>query len=137
MAPPRSWDGDYGIMLNGILKKCGIWMESGSSHLDGNGTTNLMTWMEFLSKQCYLKLPNNKSVHCSKLVTVPLIKICKNGTNKMNVANRRQFSPCMICGGQRGIRADFCQINSVLCFQYHSIWVLYLYIFKYHGRFVL
>jgi len=24
MAPPRSWDGDYGIMLNGILEKCGM-----------------------------------------------------------------------------------------------------------------
>jgi len=55
MAPPRNWDGDCGIMLNGILKKCGTWMENGSSHWDGNGTTNLMTRIEFLSKLCYLK----------------------------------------------------------------------------------
>ena len=63
--------------------------------------------------------------------------MCRNGTNKLNVANRRKFSPCVICGGQRGIGADFCQINSVFCSQYHSTWVPYSYIFKYHGRFVV
>jgi len=84
-------------------------MENGSNHWDGNETMNSMMRMEFLSKLCYLKLLKKKSAHCSQLVRVPLIQIYKNGTNKMNVANRRKFSPCMICGGQRGTGADFCQ----------------------------
>jgi len=33
--------------------------------------------------------------------------------------------------------ADFCQINSVFCSQYHSTFVPYSYIFKYHGRAVV
>jgi len=77
-------------------------MENGRSHWDGNETTNSMTRTEFLSKLRYLKFLNKKSAQCSKLVRVPLIKMCKNGTNKLNVANRRKFSSCMICGGQRG-----------------------------------
>ena len=105
--------------------------------LGGNEITNLVTRMKFLFKLCYLKLLNKKSTHCSKLVRVRLMKICKKSTNKMNVANRRKFSPCMICGGKRGIGADFCQINSVFYSQYHSTWVPYSYIFKYHGRFVV
>jgi hypothetical protein len=94
-------------------------MEIGSSDWDGNETTNLMTLMEFLFKLYYLNVLNKKSAHCSKLVRVSLIKICKNGTNKMNVANRRKSSSSVICGGQRGIGSDFCQISSVFSSQYH------------------